>query len=81
MADESSFYMELGSFLREISCPYKQLSEGPLDERFKSVDNKLILLDFLLTELQASRIVASEKPHAIEDALKGSKQVELNLFV
>ena len=43
-ADISTFSLETCAFLKELSCPYRVLLEGPIDERFKSVDNKLKLL-------------------------------------
>ena len=36
-----------------------------MDERFKSVENKLQLLDFLITELQAARMIVSNKPNLV----------------
>ena len=58
--------MEICAFLKEYACPYRTLLEGPIDERFKTIQNRLLLIDFLVTELQAARILASTKPESKE---------------
>jgi len=60
--DQQGWKMELSSFLRELGCPHKQLIEGDVSERFTTEKSRLILLDFLLTELMASKMIACNKP-------------------
>ncbi|CAG0878683.1 unnamed protein product [Darwinula stevensoni] len=59
--DSSSFLLELSSFLKELGCPHKTLMEGPVNKRLASREDRLILLDFLTTELQAARMIHVNK--------------------
>ena len=52
--DEDTFYFELRAFIRELGCCYPQLSDL---EAFKLPENRLLVLSFLLTELQAARML------------------------
>jgi len=45
-------------FIVHTDCPYKCLTDGPVEQRLSTRENKLILLTYLLTELQAVRITA-----------------------
>lgn len=56
-SDSSSFLLEVSSFLKESGCSYKSLTTGKLEDRLNSNDNKLLLLDYLIGELKASRII------------------------
>jgi hypothetical protein len=60
--DAGGFILELSGVLREYGCPYTRLTEGPLNERFYSRDDRLELLNFLVTEVQAVRIIAVNRP-------------------
>jgi len=56
-ADSSSFLLEVSSFLKEAGCPYNALTTGLIENRLHSSENKLLLLDYLIGELRASRII------------------------
>jgi hypothetical protein len=43
-------------------CPYPDISEGPIYERLDNRKKRFHLLDYLLTELQAVRMIAINKP-------------------
>lgn len=43
------------------------LTEGHINERFLSEDNKILLLDYLLTELKSARMTHVAKP---EDSMQ-----------
>ena len=73
-SDESTFYLEICAFLKEFTCPYKTLIEDSIDQRFKSVQNRLLLIDFLVSELQAARILAASKPDS-KELLNSQKSV------
>ncbi|KAG8278216.1 Protein fam98a [Homalodisca vitripennis] len=60
--DSSSFLLEVSSFLKELGCQYTILTEGNVNQRLQTRGNRLLLLDFLLSELQAARMVRSNKP-------------------
>nr|SVE75774.1 EOG090X06T3 [Daphnia hispanica] len=48
------FCMELAGLLRELYCPYSVLMDGPPASRLASRENRLKLLNFLITECQAA---------------------------
>ena len=54
--------MELSSLLRELGCPHAGLTQGPVTERLAARRSRLVLLDFLVSELMAARMVAVNKP-------------------
>ncbi|XP_063608002.1 protein FAM98A-like isoform X3 [Penaeus indicus] len=60
--EHSSFLMELSAFLKELGCPHTQLTEGPVSQRLTSSETRLLLLDFLLAELMAARMLSSATP-------------------
>ncbi|XP_021931473.1 protein FAM98A-like isoform X2 [Zootermopsis nevadensis] len=71
--DSSSFLLELSSFLKELGCAYSSLVEGHLSERLHTREHRIRLLDFLLTELEAARMVHVNKPD-----LSKAMEVQLN---
>ncbi|GFG39813.1 hypothetical protein Cfor_10588 [Coptotermes formosanus] len=71
--DSSSFLLELSSFLKELGCAYSSLMEGHMSERLHTRENRLLLLDFLLTELEAARMIHVNKPD-----LSKTMEVQLN---
>ncbi|KAF7282813.1 hypothetical protein GWI33_001953 [Rhynchophorus ferrugineus] len=68
--DSVAFVMEVTSFLKEINCPYKSLTHGLVSERLQNVSERLLLLDYLLSELMTARILQEKKPE---------KKIELKL--
>ncbi|XP_023344439.1 protein FAM98B [Eurytemora carolleeae] len=60
--DEQEWKMELSAFLRELGCPYRDLTEGDVSDRFNSSSSRGILLEFLCSELMAAKISISNKP-------------------
>ncbi|KAK7576011.1 hypothetical protein V9T40_012297 [Parthenolecanium corni] len=69
--DSSSFLLELSSFLKEIGCSYSFLTGGHVNQRLQSESNRILLLDYLLTELKSARMIHINKPDS-------SLQVKLN---
>jgi len=57
---------------RISGCPYACLADGPISQRLSSVENRLQLLLYLVTELQAVRMTAINKPQLL--AVKSTKQ-------
>ena len=51
--------MKCNGFICDSDCPYKCLNDGPVEQRLSSRENKLILLKYLVSELQAARITAA----------------------
>lgn len=60
--DIQEWKMELSSFLRELGCPYKDLTEGDVSARFTTRKSRLMLLDFLISELMSEKINLANKP-------------------
>lgn len=60
--DISEFAMELSGLLKELGCPYEQFVAGPLSNRFEGKENCLNLLDYLITELMATKMALKRRP-------------------
>ncbi|XP_014282273.1 protein FAM98B [Halyomorpha halys] len=60
--DASSFLLELSSFLKELGCSYKTLTEGNVGDRLKTSNDRYLLLEFLISEVLAARITSAKKP-------------------
>lgn len=72
-ADESSsFLLELSSFLKEMNCPYQNLIQGNISQRLGSNEQRLTLLDFLSTELEAARMISINKPNQLQVEMEES---------
>ncbi|OWA51546.1 Protein FAM98A [Hypsibius exemplaris] len=84
-ADASAFIMDVSSFLEELECPYRQLMAVPLPERLASTANRLLLLDFLIGELQAARLnyfnngPESKKGQALSPSTENLKKIVIAL--
>lgn len=68
--DAEGFLMELSGFLREFSCPYDNLAQGPIEGRLASKQSCVQLLDYLLTELASVKMVASKRPGVLASMSK-----------
>lgn len=60
--DLLGFLVEVSSLLKEIYCPYKSLTKGPITERLLLSADKKLLITYLITELEAAKIQAVKKP-------------------
>ena len=77
-----TFHLEISSFLKELKCPYSQINESSTmkqNERFLSRENKLLLLSYLCSELQAASILAINKPSPIDHTTQSSIVCNLSL--
>ncbi|XP_068155626.1 protein FAM98B [Drosophila tropicalis] len=70
--DHEEFAFELSLLLTELQCPYRQLVIGPITERFRKRDSLLQLLDYLTTELMATKM-SLKTQRSIEPPTKKSK--------
>ncbi|XP_045507958.1 protein FAM98B [Colias croceus] len=74
--ESSSFLLELSSFLKELGCPYRKLVTGHMSSRLQSRDDKILLLDYLVSELMAARMVnvdcPKEKPAGMDIVVQES---------
>lgn len=55
--DLPDFQMEFSGLLKELGCPYGNIMDQPMGSRFDTTDKRKILLNFVLSELQAARIL------------------------
>lgn len=77
--DTDSFQLEMRSFLQELHSPHESLRELDLLGSFKK---KLLLVDFLLSELLTARLLRAKKKdvETMEvDGVSGVHSVEANL--
>lgn len=63
-SEAESFQLEMSGLLSELSCPYSVLTSGDLTQRFLNKTDSLLLLSFLVSELEASRMLLVNKPQA-----------------
>lgn len=59
--DANSFLMELGSFLKELGCLNQKLTSGNVNSRLTNIEDRFVLLEYLIAELMASKIMESKK--------------------
>ncbi|XP_053620773.1 protein FAM98A [Plodia interpunctella] len=57
-----AFLLELSSFLKELGCPYRKLTTGHMSSRLQKKEDKVLLLDYLISELMAARMVNIDCP-------------------
>ncbi|XP_058465977.1 protein FAM98A-like [Malaya genurostris] len=60
--DSSTFVLELSAFLKELTCPYASLTSGHVSDRLQTFESKMVLLEYLITELMAFKMIESLKP-------------------
>ncbi|TNM99778.1 hypothetical protein fugu_012811 [Takifugu bimaculatus] len=61
-SEAESFQLEMSGLLSELACPYPVLVTGDITQRFLNKDDCLLLLTFLVSELEASRMILVNKP-------------------
>ncbi|CAH8665724.1 unnamed protein product [Schistosoma guineensis] len=57
----TNFANSLEKFLISYGCPYSVLTEGPISDRFSSVNNRSLLLQYLCSEIMAVRQLSTMK--------------------
>lgn len=70
--DASSFLLELSFFLKEIGCVNEKLMTGNVNQRLSNESERAILIEFLLTELMACKLLEVKCP-------KEEKQLEVTI--
>jgi len=70
--DASSFLLELSFFLKEIGCINEKLMTGHVNQRLANESERAILIEFLATELMASKLLEVKYP-------KEEKQMEVTI--
>ena len=70
--DEESFHLEMRSFLLELACPHSSLTKGL--QTTSTPSNRILLLDFLLSELLAARLLSLRTEESPTEPGKPVKQ-------
>ncbi|XP_061546864.1 protein FAM98A [Phycodurus eques] len=61
-SESEAFQLEMSGLLSEISCPYSVLTSGDVTQRLLNKNDCLLLLSFLVSELEASRMILVNRP-------------------
>ncbi|XP_068597310.1 protein FAM98A [Brachionichthys hirsutus] len=61
-SEAESFQLEMSGLLSELVCPYAVLTSGDVTRRLLNREHCLLLLTFLVSELEASRMILINKP-------------------
>ncbi|XP_072247678.1 protein FAM98A [Leuresthes tenuis] len=61
-SEAEGFQLEMSGLLSELACPYPVLTSGDITKRFLSRTDCLLLITFLVSELEASRMILINKP-------------------
>lgn len=71
--DVNTFLIELTGFLSEMQCPITAFVAGPVSSRLQDVELRFGLLEFLLGELMAHKMVGAQKADFNEKKVDGMK--------
>ncbi|XP_026135873.1 protein FAM98A [Carassius auratus] len=72
-SEAEGFQLEMSGLLAELCCPYPALVTGEVTKRLLNANNCLLLLSFLLSELEASRMILVNQPQKKVQETGGSK--------
>ncbi|KAK6328740.1 hypothetical protein J4Q44_G00007180 [Coregonus suidteri] len=71
-SEAEGFQLEMSGLLSELACPYKVLITGDVTQRLLNKTNCLLLINFLISELEASRMIQVNKPQKAAQEARGS---------
>ncbi|XP_037128407.1 protein FAM98A [Syngnathus acus] len=61
-SEAEGFQLEMSGLLAELACPYSVLTSGAVNQRLLNTNDCLLLLSFLVSELEASRMILVNRP-------------------
>ncbi|CAK6973662.1 protein FAM98A [Scomber scombrus] len=61
-SEAEGFQLEMSGLLSELACPYPALTSGDITQRLLNRNDCLLLLTFLVSELEAARMILVNKP-------------------
>lgn len=61
-SEAEGFQLEMSGLLSELACPYSALTSGDITQRLLNRNDCLLLLTFLVSELEAARMILVNKP-------------------
>ena len=59
--DFKSFLMETSSLLKELGCMNQRLTTGNIEQRLIDMEDKIYLIEYLISELMASAMLEAKK--------------------
>ncbi|XP_014211834.1 protein FAM98B isoform X2 [Copidosoma floridanum] len=59
--DSSHFLLELSTYLKELGCINVKLTTGNVNQRLANIDERLMLIEYLISELMACKISETKK--------------------
>lgn len=68
--DFETFHLELSFLLKELGCVNEKLTSGSVNERLASRQDRLLLLDYLVTELITSKLLALRHPKKKDNSME-----------
>uniref|UniRef100_A0A674CG46 Family with sequence similarity 98 member A n=1 Tax=Salmo trutta TaxID=8032 RepID=A0A674CG46_SALTR len=71
-SEAEGFQLEMSGLLSELACPYNVLTTGDVTQRLLNKTNCLLLITFLISELEASRMSLVNKPQRAAQVARGS---------
>ncbi|XP_028676305.1 protein FAM98A isoform X2 [Erpetoichthys calabaricus] len=60
--ESEGFQLEMSGLLSEMMCPYSVLTSGDVTKRLLNKNNCLLLLTYLISELEATKMIHVNKP-------------------
>uniref|UniRef100_A0A8C1WK82 Family with sequence similarity 98 member A n=1 Tax=Cyprinus carpio TaxID=7962 RepID=A0A8C1WK82_CYPCA len=72
-SEAEGFQLEMSGLLAELCCPYPALVTGEVTKRLLNANNSLLLLSFLISELEASRMILINQPQKKVQETGGSE--------
>ncbi|XP_066552970.1 protein FAM98A [Amia ocellicauda] len=70
--EAEGFQLEMSGLLSEMMCPYSVLTSGDVTKRLLNKNNCLLLITYLISELEASRMIIVNKPQKKVQEASGS---------
>ncbi|XP_010071614.1 PREDICTED: LOW QUALITY PROTEIN: protein FAM98A, partial [Pterocles gutturalis] len=61
-SEAEEFQLEMSGLLAEMNCPYASLTSGDVTKRLHNQKNCLLLLTYLISELEAARMLCVNSP-------------------
>ncbi|XP_072120969.1 protein FAM98A isoform X1 [Mobula birostris] len=75
--EAEEFQLEMSGLLAEMQCPYSVLTTGDVTKRLLNKNNCLLLLTYLISELESSRMLGVNNPPKKEPDKPSQSFVEL----
>ncbi|XP_006638896.1 protein FAM98A [Lepisosteus oculatus] len=71
--EAEGFQLEISGLLSEMMCPYSVLTSGDVTKRLMNKNNCLLLITYLISELEASKMIIVNRPQKKVQEAGGSE--------